>query len=38
PLVMTYVRNAAGRYKALKPLLLLLDQLEGADPKVGYTF
>ncbi|HEX7644421.1 MAG TPA: phosphotransferase [Burkholderiaceae bacterium] len=38
PLVMTYVRNAAGRYKALKPLLLLLDQLEGAGPKVGYTF
>lgn len=38
PLVMTYVRNTAGRYKQLKPLLVLLDQLEGAGPKVGYTF
>lgn len=38
PLVMSYIRNAAGRYKALKPLLLLLDQLEGNSPQVGYTF
>ena len=38
PLVMTYVRNTAGRYKPLKPLLLLLDQLEGSAAKVGYTF
>jgi N-acetylmuramate 1-kinase len=38
PLVMSYIRNAAGRYKALKPLLLLLDQLEGSSPQVGYTF
>jgi aminoglycoside/choline kinase family phosphotransferase len=38
PLVMSYVRNAAGRYKALKPLIVLLDQLEGSGAKVGYTF
>ena len=38
PLVMTYIRNAANRYKALKPLVLLLDQLEGNTPRVGYTF
>ena len=38
PLVMNYVRKAAGRYKALKPLVLLLDALEGSAPQVGYTF
>jgi aminoglycoside/choline kinase family phosphotransferase len=38
PLVMSYVRRAAGRYRELKPLLLLLDQLDNAKPQVGYTF
>ena len=38
PLVIKYVRKAAGRYKALKPLVLLLDALEGSTPQVGYTF
>ncbi|MBV8665343.1 MAG: phosphotransferase [Burkholderiaceae bacterium] len=38
PLVMHYVRSTASRYKELKPLIRLLDQLEGEAPKVGYTF
>ena len=38
PLVMTYVRNAANRYKELKPLIRLLDQVENNAPQVGYTF
>lgn len=38
PLVMEYTRKAAGRYKALAPLVRLLDQLEDNAPKVGYTF
>ena len=38
PLVMRYTRKAAGRYKALQPLVQLLDVLEDTAPKVGYTF
>lgn len=38
PLVMKYLRAACGRYGALKPLLALLDELEGVTPQVGYTF
>jgi aminoglycoside/choline kinase family phosphotransferase len=38
PLVMEYTRNAARRYKAMAPLVRLLDQLEDKAPKVGYTF
>lgn len=38
PPVMSYVRHAANRYKELKPLLRLLDQLENKAPQVGYTF
>ena len=38
PLVMQYVRKTAGRYKALAPLVQLLDVLEDSAPKVGYTF
>jgi hypothetical protein len=38
PLVMTYARNAANRYKELKPLVRLLDQVENNAPQVGYTF
>ncbi len=38
PLVMTYIRNTANRYKELKPLIRLLDQLEDTAPQVGYTF
>lgn len=38
PLVMEYTRKAAGRYKALSPLLRLLDELENKAPQVGFTF
>jgi N-acetylmuramate 1-kinase len=38
PTVMDYVRKAAGRYKELRPLVRLLDQLEDTQPQVGYTF
>lgn len=38
PLVMRYIRKAAGRYKALQPLVRLLDVLEDCAPQVGYTF
>jgi N-acetylmuramate 1-kinase len=38
PLVMTYTRNAANRYTALKPLVRLLDELEEKAPQIGYTF
>lgn len=38
PLVVTYIRNAANRYKVLKPLVRLLDELDNTAPQVGYTF
>ena len=38
PLVMEYTRKAAGRYKALSPLIVLLDELENKVPAAGYTF
>lgn len=39
PLVMRYLRKTCARYIALRPLLRLLDELEGATaPEVGYTF
>jgi aminoglycoside/choline kinase family phosphotransferase len=38
PLVMSYTRATASRYKELKPLVRLLDQLEDKAPQVGYTF
>jgi len=38
PLVMHYLRGACGRYQALHPLLKLLDEIEGAEARVGYTF
>jgi N-acetylmuramate 1-kinase len=38
PLVMEYTRKAAGRYKTLAPLIVLLDELEDKAPSVGYTF
>ena len=38
PLVMDYLRRACERYIDLKPLLLLLDQLEARKPEVGFTF
>jgi len=38
PLVMSYLRKVCERYIELKPLLRLLDSLEGTKPQVGYTF
>jgi N-acetylmuramate 1-kinase len=38
PRFLNYIRKACERYDAMKPLLLLLDELEQRDPQVGYTF
>ncbi|HEU4709797.1 MAG TPA: phosphotransferase, partial [Methylophilaceae bacterium] len=38
PLVMHYLYAACTRYRELKPLVKLLDQLEGKQAEVGYTF
>lgn len=38
PLVMAYLRKVCERYIELKPMLRLLDSLEGTQPQVSYTF
>lgn len=38
PMVMSYVRKTANRYKALIPLLRLLDTIEQTPPTTAYTF
>jgi len=38
PQVMAYLRGACGRYRALAPLLALIDELEGRAPVVIHTF
>ena len=38
PRFLTYVRDVASRYNALKPLLLILDQIEGKTQQIGHTF
>lgn len=38
PLVMHYLRRACDRYRALGPLLKLLDELHGSEQQAGYTF
>jgi len=38
PLVMRYLRATCGRYRELAPLFVLLEDLEGRAPTVGYTF
>ena len=38
PLVLTYLRAACARYRALGPLLQLLDILHDSQQPVGYTF
>jgi aminoglycoside/choline kinase family phosphotransferase len=38
PRVMAYLRAAARRYAAFDPLLHLLDALEDAPVRAGYTF
>lgn len=38
PLVMDYLRRVCGRYIELRPMLKLLNTLEGQEEKAGYTF
>ncbi|NYT63197.1 phosphotransferase [Alcaligenaceae bacterium] len=38
PRVNTYVRQVAGRYRAFRPLLRVLDKLENRQVVAGYTF
>ncbi len=38
PRFIGYIRHTCGRYGELRPLLDLLDEIEGAEAKVGYTF
>lgn len=38
PLVMGYLRKVCGRYIELKPMLRLLNTLEGLEDKAGFTF
>jgi hypothetical protein len=38
PRFMDYARKTASRYVALKPLLTLLDTLDGRSVEVAYTF
>ena len=38
PLVMHHLRKTCDRYRALGPLLKLLDEIEGKQVEVGYTF
>jgi N-acetylmuramate 1-kinase len=38
PLVMEYLRKVCGRYIELRPMLKLLNELEGYEEKAGYTF
>ncbi len=38
PRVLRYLRAACGRYRELAPLHVLLDELDGRAPAVGYTF
>jgi aminoglycoside/choline kinase family phosphotransferase len=38
PRVMRYLRGACARYRELRPLLRLLDELEQRAPVTGYTF
>lgn len=38
PRVLRYLRTACERYRALGPLLLLLDELHGSAQTVGYSF
>ncbi len=38
PLVMQYLRKVCGRYIELRPMLKLLNTLEGHQEKAGYTF
>ncbi len=38
PRFITYARATCARYRQLGPLMVLLDQIEGNETRVGYTF
>ena len=38
PRFIKYARSTAARYRQLGPLLVLLDEIEGNETRVGYTF
>jgi N-acetylmuramate 1-kinase len=38
PRFIHYVRNTAARYRELKPLLQLIDHIEGLEAASGYSF
>lgn len=38
PRFITYARSTCARYRALGPLMVLLDEIEGNETRVGYTF
>ena len=38
PRFIKYARSAASRYRQLGPLMVLLDEIEGNETRIGYTF
>nr|WP_156373245.1 phosphotransferase [Pseudorhodoferax sp. Leaf267] len=38
PRFIAYIRSAASRYRELKPLLRLVDQIEGTEPVTGFAY
>ena len=38
PRFLAYIRHTASRYRELKPLLQLVDQIEGAEAAMGWSF
>jgi aminoglycoside/choline kinase family phosphotransferase len=38
PLVLYYTRQVAESFSVFKPLVKILDELQGVEAKVGYTF
>ncbi len=38
PRFIAYARSTCARYRALGPLMVLLDEIEGNETRVGYTF
>jgi aminoglycoside/choline kinase family phosphotransferase len=38
PRFIKYARSTASRYRSLGPLMVLLDEIEGNETRIGYTF
>jgi aminoglycoside/choline kinase family phosphotransferase len=38
PRFIKYARSTASRYRQLGPLMVLLDEIEGNETRIGYTF